>query len=134
MAGLPTLVYDGDCGFCTACARFLDVRVRPRARLVAWQDADLAALRLTAQQCRESVQWVPAGGGPLRLGARAVAEALGAGRAPWSWAGRAMQLPGLLHLAEPVYRLVSAHRSRLPGGTPACALPPGRRPGSGTGR
>src|SRR3712207_1142233 len=40
----PTFVYDGDCAFCTACARFIERRIPADVDVVPWQFADLAAL------------------------------------------------------------------------------------------
>ena len=31
------IIYDGDCGFCSASARWLRRHVQPRAQLVPWQ-------------------------------------------------------------------------------------------------
>lgn len=57
----PVLLYDGDCGFCTSCAHFLE-RIGPDADIVPWQFADLGALGITEQQASDAVQWVEAGG------------------------------------------------------------------------
>jgi predicted DCC family thiol-disulfide oxidoreductase YuxK len=35
-----------------------------------------------------------------------------------------IELPGIRSLAGVIYRWVARNRSRLPGGTPACAVPP----------
>lgn len=43
----PTLVFDGDCGFCTSSARLLE-RIGPDAEIVPWQRADLDRLGITA--------------------------------------------------------------------------------------
>jgi len=135
-AGASTLVYDGDCGFCTASARFLARVVHTRATLVPWQEADLRALELTVERARGSVQWVgPPGGrsGGHRDGARAIAAALRSGRQPWPLMGAVVELPGVVRVAQRLYHVVSANRHRLPGSTPACALPPARRPGGSGG-
>lgn len=122
----PVLVYDGDCGFCTSSVGVAR-RLPSDAAIVAWQHADLAGLGLTAQQANQSVQWVGTDG-DVRSGHEAVAALLSRCGAPWSWLGQAMLLPGLSWLAARTYHLVSANRHRLPGGTPACALPPEQRP------
>lgn len=129
----PILIYDGDCGFCTTSVRFVERRLRTRARIVAWQDADLPALGVTEAQAQESVQWV-APDGTVSQGAAAVGRLWIDSGWPWRALGYVTILPPISWLAEVVYRVVAANRHRLPGGTPACALPPDRRPtGSGDG-
>jgi predicted DCC family thiol-disulfide oxidoreductase YuxK len=125
---LPTLVYDGDCGFCTRSVRLVE-RLPVRVRVVPWQDADLSALRTTEDRARHEVLWVPMRG-RVRGGAAAVAQLLKHCRAPWPVLGWLMDLPLLRGLAELVYRWVADHRSRLPGTTPACQLPADQRPGA----
>lgn len=121
------LVYDGDCGFCTRCVRVLE-RMHVRADIVAWQFADLDELGLTQGEASDAVQWVEPDG-TVRGGHEAVAAALmNAGRLWWP-VGRMLLLPGASGLAARVYRLVADNRHRLPGGTPACALPADQRPG-----
>ncbi len=117
------LVFDGDCAFCTSCARLLE-RIGPEAEIVAWQVADLDELGITTEQAVEAVRWVGADG-TVRAGHEALAAALGTAGPAWRIAGRAMLLPGVSLLAAVGYRLVARNRHRLPGGTPACATGPG---------
>ena len=124
-----TLVYDGDCAFCTKCVELLPRLRLADVRVVAWQHADLNRLGLTAAACEEAVQWVPASGPPAS-GAAAVAGLLTASGGAWRVLGAALRVPPLSWLAALVYRLVADNRHRLPGGTPACALPPAERPGA----
>ncbi|MFM2437242.1 MAG: hypothetical protein RLZ55_41, partial [Actinomycetota bacterium] len=112
-----------DCAFCTASVTFLERFIRPRARITAWQHADLAALGVSVPACQESIQWIAAPGQPPLTQGRAVAAALRSGSAPWPLIGRLMQLPGVVGIANAAYRLVAANRYRLPGSTPACRLP-----------
>ena len=56
--GRATFVYDGDCAFCTLCARFIERRIPSRATVIPWQFADLPALGLTREQAEAAVQWV----------------------------------------------------------------------------
>lgn len=113
------LVFDGDCAFCTSCARLLE-RIGPEAEIVAWQVADLDELGITAAEAAEAVRWIGADG-TVRGGHEALAAALGAAGHPWRIIGRAILLPGVSRLAAVGYRLVARNRHRLPGGTPACA-------------
>jgi predicted DCC family thiol-disulfide oxidoreductase YuxK len=115
----PVLVFDGDCGFCTSCARLLE-RIGPDAEVVAWQLADLDELGITAAQAAEAVRWIGADG-TVRTGHEAIAATLSSAGRPWRIAGRAMELPGISPLAAAVYRVIARNRHRLPGGTPACA-------------
>ena len=115
----PVLVYDGDCGFCTSAVR-LARRLPAEVDTIARQQADLAGLGLTAEAAAEAVQWV-AEDDTVLAGHRAIAALLRASGRPWSWPGRLMVLPGASWLSARLYLWVSAHRHRLPGGTPACA-------------
>jgi predicted DCC family thiol-disulfide oxidoreductase YuxK len=123
----PVLVYDGDCGFCTRCVRVVE-RMRVRADIVASQFADLDDLGLTQGEASDAVQWVEPDG-TVRAGHEAVAAVLMNSARPWWPLGRLMVLPGAAWAAARVYRLVADNRHRLPGGTPACALPADQRPG-----
>jgi predicted DCC family thiol-disulfide oxidoreductase YuxK len=124
---VTTLVYDGDCGFCTTSIRWVK-RFRLRADVViAWQHADLDALGLTPEQCDLKLQWV-ADNGTISSGHEAVARLLLRSALPWRPLGVLLLTPPLSWLAAQGYTWISANRQRLPGGTPACALPPDRRP------
>lgn len=119
----PVLVFDGDCAFCTSCARLLE-RIGPEADVVAWQVADLDELGITAAQAAEAVRWVGADG-TVRSGHEALAAALGTATGPvWRTFGRVLVLPGVSPLAAAGYRLIARNRHRLPGGTAACATGP----------
>jgi predicted DCC family thiol-disulfide oxidoreductase YuxK len=120
----PVLVFDGDCAFCTSCARLLE-RIGPEADIVAWQLSDLQELGISADQAAEAVRWIGADGS-VRSGHEAIAAALGTAGRGWRIAGRAIVLPGVSRLAAAVYRAIARNRHRLPGGTPACAT--GRDP------
>lgn len=120
---VATFVYDGDCAFCTSCARFIQRRIPTTAQVVPWQSADLAALGLTTAQCEEAVQWV-ARDGSTAAGPDAIANLLRDSRGAWRPAGRVLAWRPVRVLAWPAYRWVARNRHRLPGGTAACALPP----------
>ena len=126
----PVLVFDGDCAFCTRCARFLE-RIGPDAEIVAWQLTDLDELGITEQQAAEAVQWVEVDG-RVRSGHEAIAATLNSAGRVWRIVGRALLLPGVSWLAARVYRLVANNRHRLPGGTSACALSAAEEKGTST--
>lgn len=116
-----TLVYDGDCAFCTSCVHLAE-RLRLRAdRVIAWQHADLESLGLSEAQCQQALQWVDSG--RISSGHEAVARFLLASARPWRLVGFLLLMPPLSWVARVAYRWIANHRSSLPGGTPACALP-----------
>jgi predicted DCC family thiol-disulfide oxidoreductase YuxK len=122
----PTLVFDGDCAFCSSSIRWAERWCRPAVRFVPWQELDLAAHDLTEQQVRSAVQYLPVRStSPVRSGAAAAARTLLRSRWPWRPLGALMLLPPFSWVAAVAYRLIAANRYRLPGGSPACAVPTG---------
>jgi predicted DCC family thiol-disulfide oxidoreductase YuxK len=120
---VATLVFDGDCAFCTRCVALVPKSARRTTTVVPYQRADLAPLGLTPAECAAAVQWVGSDG--LRAsGHAAIGRLLQQGGALWRLVGTLLLVPPISWLAAVVYRLVAANRMRLPGGTPACALPP----------
>ncbi len=118
--GLPLLVFDGDCGFCTTWAdrgeRWLRLdHVEP------WQHLDLEALGLTREQCERAVQWVD-GAGIAHEAQWAIIAALRHRGGPWGAFGRVLAVPGISHAAGWAYHLVARYRDKLPGSTPACQI------------
>ncbi len=120
-AQVNTLIFDGDCGFCTTTVNLAKRWVRPRAVIVAYQFADLGQLGLTAEECAEAVQWVGADG-THRSGGQAVAAAMISAPNPWPLVGRTMRSPGVRVVVDLAYRWVARNRYRLPGSTPACQV------------
>jgi predicted DCC family thiol-disulfide oxidoreductase YuxK len=122
---VTTLVFDGDCAFCTSAVALVG-RFGLRAdTAIAWQHADLTAMGLTEAQCQDKVQWVD--NGRISSGHEAVARLLLNSAVPWRPLGRLLLLPPLNWLAAWVYDWVARHRHQLPGGTPACGVPPTHR-------
>ncbi|WP_262286964.1 thiol-disulfide oxidoreductase DCC family protein [Micromonospora sp. MA102] len=121
-----TFVYDGDCAFCTKCARIIERWIPTRARVLPWQFADLDALGLTVAECDEAVQWVGADG-VRAAGPDAIARLLGDSNPLWRTAGAGLRFPPVRAAAWPAYRWVARNRHRLPGGTAACAVPSAAR-------
>jgi predicted DCC family thiol-disulfide oxidoreductase YuxK len=117
----PALVYDGDCGFCSRCARWAIDRFRTEVPVVPWQAYDLAAVGLTEADVRAASYWVHADGttSPGHLG---VAQALLAMRGGWPLLGRLLLVWPVRVVAQVVYRVVARNRYRLPGSTDACKL------------
>jgi predicted DCC family thiol-disulfide oxidoreductase YuxK len=115
------LLYDGDCAFCTTSAGLLE-RIGPDAEIVAWQMTDLGPLGITPEQATAAVQLADPDG-TVRSGHQAIAAVLGTAGWFWRIAGRLLTAPGVSWIAGKIYRWVADNRYRLPGGTPACALP-----------
>jgi predicted DCC family thiol-disulfide oxidoreductase YuxK len=124
----PVFVYDGDCSVCSSSARALRRYVDPDAHYAVepYQFLDLAAYGLTVEECSWEAKFVRADGS-VHGGHRSVAEALRHGRAVCRPLGTVLTLPVMDALAARAYRWVADNRSRLPGGTPTCSLPPGER-------
>lgn len=117
-----TLVYDGDCAFCTRCVEWMKERMRRLPVIVPWQSADLESLGLSAAQCEIALQFVDEQG-RISSGEKAVARVLlHAGRS-WKVLGALILVPGVRHLAGLLYRWVARNRHRLPGGTASCGIP-----------
>ncbi len=120
---LPLLVFDGDCGLCTKLSEVADRFVRPRGgSVVASQWIDLEAYGLTQEMCDEALQFVDTDG-RVYSAQDAVARLLGRSHAGYRPLGAALRLPGVNQAAGAGYRWVARNRHRLPGGTPACAMP-----------
>jgi predicted DCC family thiol-disulfide oxidoreductase YuxK len=120
------LVYDGDCAFCTSSVRWVTRLHLGADVVIPWQHADLAALGLTQEQCEESVQLVE----PGRTSSGHAAAGRLLLRSQWWWkpVGLLLLTPPVSWLARGVYRWIADNRDRMPGGTPACALPQDQRP------
>ncbi len=120
----PTLIFDGDCAFCTSTARFTKrwVDRRDRYEVRPWQELDLEAVGLSADDCEAAAQFVTASGS-IRSGHRAIASAATHGGYGWRPVGYLILAPGVSRLAARAYAWTAAHRHQLPGGTPACATP-----------
>ncbi|HEU5222700.1 MAG TPA: DUF393 domain-containing protein [Candidatus Lumbricidophila sp.] len=118
----PTMLFDGDCAFCTTRANWLAAHTRCAVR--PWQFANLDAHRLTAEHVQRSVWLLDARGVAVASAGRAIALALRTSEfAPWRFVGVVLGMPIIRNIAEVGYRVVARNRHRLPGGTPACAMP-----------
>ncbi len=113
----PVLLYDGDCAFCSSCARLVERRIRPDAAILASQLVDLDELGVS--EAAAALQWVGADG-VVRSGHEAAAAMLASAGPAWRAIGRLLLLPGVSRLAALAYAAVAANRQRLPGGTPTC--------------
>jgi len=121
-----TLVYDGDCAFCTSSVRWVTRLGLAVDEVVPWQHSDLGALGLTQQQCEAKMQLVLPEG--TWAGHAAAGKLLLRSRWYWKPLGALLLVPPTSWVARAVYRWVADHRDRMPGGTAACALPQEERP------
>lgn len=119
----PTLIFDGDCAFCTKTAnvvRRLDKR--HRIDVQAWQKSGLLArVGLTPQECQRAVQFVDEAG-QVFAGAAAANQTLRRLGGVWRVMSFAYAIPGLRQLENIGYVWVARNRYRLPGGTPECQI------------
>ena len=109
---LPLLIFDGDCAFCERCASWIAARLPAGTPVVASQQADLAALGLSAQQASDAAWWIDTDRQTHR-GHRAIAAALQTCGGGWGRLGRVMTVPVISTLAAGVYELVARNRHRL---------------------
>ena len=117
----PTLIFDGDCGFCTTTANFIVRRSKTPIVAHPWQFIDTTEYGVLQPQATDRVYMV-VNGQPFG-GHEAFAAIL---RLQNNWFLSAiaflMVVPPLCWLSRLGYRLVAKYRHKLPGGTPACKL------------
>jgi predicted DCC family thiol-disulfide oxidoreductase YuxK len=115
-----TLIFDGSCGFCTRCVRFVRAFDRHgRVTALPFQRPGVPeAHGLTVADC-EIAAWAIAPGLAPQPGAAAVMLTLAVARnsrTPWV----IYHLPILQQFQEALYALIAHFRHRLPGDTPWC--------------
>ena len=117
-----TLLFDGDCGFCTTSVRWLEKHLSEFPTAIPFQWADLEALGVSEAEARDRVWFVADG---KRFGGHRAVSALLRGQPTLGWRllGRLLIVPGLSLIAAAGYALVARYRYKLPGGTPACKMP-----------
>jgi len=122
----PVFLFDGDCAFCSSCARFISRHIHTGAQVLPWQTVDIAGLGLTVEQCDAAVQWID-NDNRIFGGPQGIARLLIDAGSVWRPLGWALRIPPISWLAEPLYRLIARNRHRMPGGTAACSLPQAER-------
>jgi len=90
--------------------------------IVAWQQADLGTLGVTAEQCQTAVQWVSADLTRILSAHKAIARVCKDAGGMITVAGWLMSMPVVSPIAGVVYRWVARNRQKMPGGTAACAI------------
>jgi predicted DCC family thiol-disulfide oxidoreductase YuxK len=126
----PVLLFDGDCAFCSSCARWITAHVPTPVSLEPWQWVELEPLGVTVDEVDVAVVHVD-----VRLqhtaGPEAFADLLQTTTSgAWRSIGRVLGLRPVLAAAWPVYRWIARNRHRMPGGTAQCSLPQAERPRS----
>ena len=120
---VPLVLYDADCGFCTASVHAAQGRwVGARIDATPFLSVNLVVHRLTVDKCAEALHCVEPDG-RVTVGADAVATVLMASRGPWPVVGQLLRLPGVRRVAGWGYAVVARNRHRLPGATAACEVP-----------
>lgn len=120
-ASLGTLVYDGDCGFCTTSAKWIEGHLDDGVHVEMWQALDLESLGLTVDDVTTAAYFVDPDG-TLYRGHAGIGRSFEQMSLPFRAVGWAMQRPPVRWVAAPVYKLVAKYRYRLPGATDACRI------------
>lgn len=117
------LVYDGDCGFCTTSARWVEANLLPPGGTVApWQSLQLEMFGLSEDDVATASWWVDTQGGTHR-GERGIAQLLVDRGGIWALLGRVALTPPMIAVLGVIYGIVAKNRYRLPGATDACRIP-----------
>lgn len=119
----PTLlIFDGDCAFCTTWVNRLAAWLPIFPPSSPWQWIDLDRYALTTDDVT-SYAWLVTRrhqyAGHLAFSALLRMQPIGALR----FLGHLIATPPFSWVAAVGYAFIAANRHRLPGGTPACALP-----------
>jgi predicted DCC family thiol-disulfide oxidoreductase YuxK len=121
-ASRALLVFDGDCSFCTTWVNRLEAVLPVFPPTTPWQWIELDDHALTRDDV-DRYAWVITPShqyaGHLALSALLRMQPVAGLRL----LGHLLATPPFSLVASLGYRVIAANRSRLPGGTPACALP-----------
>ena len=116
-----TLIFDGDCGFCTTSANFIVKESKPKITAVPYQWSELQEFGLTREQTEKKVYLHVAG--KNYSGHKAVAKLLRMQPNIFQRAvGVVAIIPPFTWVGAGIYWLTAKYRHKLPGGTPACKL------------
>ena len=117
----PVLIFDGDCGFCTRSARWIETRL-DNATVAPYQSIEISAYDLSVDDVTSAAYWVDQHGTTFR-GHLAIGRSLIAVGGFWSIIGRLLVTPPIEWVAKPIYGLIARNRSKMPGATDACEVP-----------
>ena len=116
------LIFDGDCGFCSRCARFVARRMPTDAEVKPWQRVNLAAYGVSPDRTRHELVWVGADR-EVAGGVQAIARLLLDCGGVWAVPGAALRVPPFRWIGHGLYRLVANNRDHMPGSTATCKVP-----------
>jgi predicted DCC family thiol-disulfide oxidoreductase YuxK len=116
-----TLIFDGDCGFCTRCVVWGTANLSAFPNPVAFQKLEPSDYGLTENDVRKAV-WLISEQTVLS-GARAVAWILkGQKSLGWRLIGRFIDWCPIRPFSALAYRLVALNRHHLPGASTECKM------------
>jgi predicted DCC family thiol-disulfide oxidoreductase YuxK len=114
-----TLVYDGDCGFCTRSATW--IAARGNVTIQPWQHRERLPEGLTEEDVHARAYWVE-DDVPVAGGAEAIARAMQARGGLYGAYGRLLRTRLMAAVADRSYRKIAHHRHQLPGSSDACRV------------
>lgn len=116
---MGTLLYDGDCAFCTRVATW--VAARGNVQIQPWQRRDRLPDGLTEDDVNTRAYWLE-DDRPVAGGAEAIARSMQARGGLYGPYGSLLRTRLMRGIAERSYSKIAHHRHQLPGGTDACKL------------
>lgn len=120
----PLLIFDGDCAFCTSAVNRLKALLPVFPEMSPWQWLELDGYGLTRDDVT-NYAWVVTSGHQYAGHLAGSALLRMQPSFGWRFLGHLIATPPVSWVAALVYRWVANNRHRLPGGTPACAMPRG---------
>ena len=122
--GGELLIFDGDCGFCTASAKWANTKFQSRQQVVSYQSLsprELTGLGLTTADVTSAAWWIDRAGNRFR-GHLAIGRALRAGGGFRGFVGVLFMYPPTSWISKLGYSFLVKFRHKLPGSTEQCKL------------
>ncbi|MEM9200119.1 MAG: DCC1-like thiol-disulfide oxidoreductase family protein [Actinomycetota bacterium] len=115
------LIFDGDCGFCTTSAGWIERRLPDQVRVAPWQILDIETYGLSEDDVTTAAYWVDDDGMTHR-GHLGIGRSLIAAGGVWQVPGQLIVRPPVSWLAKPIYGWIAKNRHKMPGATDACRV------------
>ncbi len=115
-----TLLYDGECAVCRRWIEYYRQLTRERVHYLPYQDNYAQFAPLTAEDCRQSIQYISSDGTVRASGAGAAFATLASVPSKQYWWRWYCAVSFFRYLSEKVYRFCANHRSLLALVTTAC--------------